>query len=354
MKSKRDYYEVLGIEKNADASTIKKAYRKMAKKYHPDTNPGNKEAEERFKEITEAYEILSDDEKRKLYDRYGHAAFDEGVSGAYEQAKNDGFREYHFEGGSMNMDDLFHDLFGGAFHGSDFSGFHSSSNQSDFGGFGGHSYWDNSGTSDGHGYQYSRYENPFGGNVYSRKGENLNAEIEVTFEEAAFGGRKVIHLRDQNNGSVQSYEVNIPAGIESGKSIRLRGKGMPGSGGGEAGDLILKVRVKEKPGFRREGADVYSTVSVPFVTAVFGGEVPVQTIDGKVLCNIKAGTQSGTKIRLRGKGIAVSGNPQKRGDQYAVVEIEVPTNLSPEAKRKLKEFDRACRKGKGFGNGSAA
>lgn len=254
----------------------------------------------------------------------------------------------------MNMDDLFNDLFGSAFQGSDFGGFHSNSGQNGFGGFGNYSYQDRSDGSGGRSYQYTSYENHFGGNTFSRKGENLNADIEVTFEEAAFGGKKVIHLRDQNNGSLQSYEVNIPAGIESGKSIRLRGKGMPGSGGGEAGDLILKVKVKEKPGFRREGADIYTTVSVPFVAAVFGGEVPVITIDGKVLCTIKAGTQSGTKIRLKGKGVAVSGNPQKRGDQYAVVEIEVPTNLSPEARRKLKEFDRAYKKGKGFGSGSAA
>ena len=168
----------------------------------------------------------------------------------------------------------------------------------------------------------------------------MNAEVEVTFDEAAFGGKKVIHLQD-GNGRVQSYEVNIPAGIESGKSIRLRGKGQPGVGGGQPGDLILKVNVREKPGFRREGADVYTTVSVPFTTAVFGGEVSVQTIDGRVLCKIRPGTQSGAKIRLRGKGIVKMGRPSERGDQYVTVQIQVPTNLSREAQRKLREFEQA-------------
>ena len=160
-----------------------------------------------------------------------------------------------------------------------------------------------------------------------------------------------------SNGGVQNYEVNIPAGIESGKSIRLKGKGYPGVGGGEAGDLLLKVNVQDKPGYRREGRDVYTTVNIPFTTAVFGGEAKVHTIYGDVLCNIKPGTQSGTKIRLRGKGIVAMNNPSVHGDEYATVQIQVPTNLTPEARRKLKEFEQECSKtyrGRGFGNGSAA
>ena len=191
---------------------------------------------------------------------------------------------------------------------------------------------------------------------YSSKGEDLHAEVTVSFDEAAFGGKKVIRLQS-SNGGVQNYEVNIPAGIESGKSIRLKGKGYPGVGGGEAGDLLLKVNVQDKPGYKREGRDVYTTVNIPFTTAVFGGEAKVHTIYGDVLCNIKPGTQSGTKIRLRGKGIVVMNNPSVHGDEYATVQIEVPTNLTPDARRKLKEFEQECngsRRSRGFGSGSAA
>ena len=145
---------------------------------------------------------------------------------------------------------------------------------------------------------------------------------------------------------MQSLEVQIPAGIEDGKTIRLRGKGQQGQGGGSAGDLLLKVHVCDKPGFIRKGRDVYTTASVPYTTAVFGGEVPIQTIYGKVLCKIQPGTQSGTKIRLKGKGIVVMNQPSVHGDQYASVEIEVPKNLSSEARRKLKEFEEAYRGGK--------
>lgn len=192
----------------------------------------------------------------------------------------------------------------------------------------------------------------FGRGGFQSRGADLHADVEVTFEEAAFGGKKSIHLRGED-GSTRSYEVQIPAGIESGKTIRLKGKGMPGEGGGEPGDLLLKIRVGEKPGFRREGTDVYTTVTIPFTTAVFGGEVPIETLYGKVLCKIKEGTQSGTKIRLRGKGITSMKNPGVRGDQYAVVEIAVPRNLSPEAKQKLREFEQIQKGGRGQ-NGHAA
>ncbi len=367
MATKRDYYEVLGVGRNASAAEIKKAYRKLAKKYHPDTNPNDKHAEEMFKEVSEAYDVLSDDEKRKMYDQFGHAAFSEGGGGNYGYSQNNGngYREFHFHSGdgNMNMDDFFSDLFGGAFKnggfgGADFhssgsrgagygnSGFHSSNfgggfNGSGFGGFGG-------------GYGSSGFGDHYG-NGYSGKGADLNAEVEVTFDEAAFGGKKVIRLQG-SDGRVQSYEVNIPAGIESGKSIRLRGKGQPGVGGGEPGDLILKVNVKDKPGFHREGSDVYTTASVPFTTAVFGGEVSVQTIDGRVMCKIRPGTQSGTKIRLRGKGIVKMGSTSVRGDQYVTIQIQVPTNLSREAQRKLREFEQACKSqgSSSFGTGSAA
>ena len=362
MANKRDYYEVLGVSKTADASAIKKAYRKLAKKYHPDSNPGNKAAAERFKEVTEAYDVLGDEKKRKLYDQFGHAAFDEGAgqAGGYGNAQgnhfqggfsgsytgpNGSYQEYHFQGGE-DMDDILKNIFGN-FHsqgGSRRSSFHSSGStgSKSYGGF--------------HGFQDQGFDGfGFGqGGNYSSKGSDVQAEIHVTFDEAAFGGKKLIHLQD-STGAVQSYEVNIPAGIETGKSIRLRGKGSPGVGGGEAGDLLLKVTVDEKPGFRREGMDVYTTVQVPFTTAVFGGEVKIRTLTGEVLCKIKPGTQSGTKIRLKGKGIVSLSNSSVHGDQYAVVEIAVPKNLDPEARQKLKEFEAALEKsGRGFHNGNVA
>ncbi|MGI6011005.1 MAG: DnaJ C-terminal domain-containing protein [Ruminococcus sp.] len=304
MLKKRDYYEVLGINRNADDTEIKRAYRKLAKKYHPDSNAGNVQAEERFKEVTEAYNVLSDEKKRKLYDQFGHGAFEEGGpefhSGAEGYSGPWGeYQEFHFENGGM--DDIFEQLFGNDFH---------------KGGF---------------------RRGPF-----QSRGADLNAEVTVSFDEAAFGGKKVIHLQGQEKGREESLEVNIPAGIEDGKTIRLRGKGMPGTGGARAGDLLLKIRVGNKPGFERKGMDVYTKVSIPFTTAVFGGEVQIQTLYGPVLCKIKEGTQSGTKIRLKGKGIVSMNNPSLYGDQYAAVEIQVPRYLSGEARKKLKEFQQAC------------
>ena len=380
---KRDYYEVLGVSRNADAAAIKKAYRKLAKKYHPDSNEGNATAAERFKEVNEAYDVLSDEKKRKLYDQFGHAAFEEGAGnyggaqgnpfgsgfggsqgnpfgGGFQGSYSDGngYHEFHFENGE-DMDDILKNIFGGGFKkskssggfgGSGFGtgGFHGSG----FGGFGSGS----NGFGSGFGSGGSDFHSQGFGGSYSSKGEDLHADVTVSFDEAAFGGKKVIRLQS-SNGGVQNYEVNIPAGIESGKSIRLKGKGHPGIGGGEAGDLLLKVNVQDKPGYRRESRDVYTTVNIPFTTAVFGGEAKVHTIYGDVLCNIKPGTQSGTKIRLRGKGIVAMNNPSVHGDEYATVQIEVPTNLTPDARRKLKEFEQECngsRRSRGFGSGSAA
>lgn len=355
LAAKKDYYEVLGVDRNADQAAIKKAYRKLAKKYHPDTNDGNGQAEQRFKEITEAYTTLSDPEKKKLYDQFGHRAFD-GTGNPYEGTSGSGFygnpfgrqgdggyysdfpgagkngggyRTYHFEG--SNMDDMFRDIFGGSYGNrknndtgkQGFSGFGS------HGGFGQGGFWDE-------GFRQGNY---------SDRGEDLNAEVTISFEDAAFGCDRMIRLQSTDgSGKIQSLQVHIPAGIDNGKSIRLRGKGMMGVGGGEPGDLLLKVTIKEKPGFERKGTDVYSTVNIPFTTAVFGGEVQVQTIDGFVLCKIREGTQSGTRIRLRGKGIISMKDPDVRGDQYVTVQIQVPQNLSPEAKQKLREYDVVSKK----------
>lgn len=364
MGEKRDYYAVLGVSRDADDKTIKKAYRKLAKKYHPDTSVGNKQAEEKFKEVTEAYEILSDPEKRKLYDRFGHAAFDGSGAGAsdfggqgfqgnpfddlfgkgagsrtyyrssdgstYQGAGPDfgaysnmgagnGSYEYHFEG--QDMEDILRSMFGG---GAGESGY----GQDRFGkgGFG---------------------ESGFGRSG-SGSGADIQAEISVSFDEAAFGCDKVIRLEDgsgmgRGNGTGgQSLKVHIPAGIDTGKTIRLKGKGRPGRNGAVPGDLLLKVNVGEKPGYERRGMDIYTTANIPFTTAVFGGEVMVETLYGKVVCKVKEGTQSGTKIRLKGKGIVSMKDSRVQGDQYVTVQIQVPSNLSDEAKRKLKEFEEAC------------
>ena len=332
--SKRDYYEVLGINRSADEKEIKRAYRKLAKKYHPDMNPGDKQAEQKFKEITEAYNVLSDQEKKKLYDQYGFAAFEEGFGqGGFDQGGfkqggagsgfgsggfrssgfgNGGYQEYHFEDGD-DMGDIFGDMFKNMFHGQ--------------GGFGG---------STGGFHQQS----------YRMKGEDLHADVNVSFDDAAFGCEKLIHLTSQDGtGKRISLQVHVPAGIDDGQSIRLKGKGMPGVGGGEAGDLFLKVHVGARHGFERKGMDVYTSAEIPFTTAVFGGETRVQTLNGSVICKIPAGCQCGSKIRLKGKGIISMKNPSVHGDLYVEVKIQVPKYLYPEASQKLKEYEASVNHG---------
>lgn len=335
---KRDYYDVLGIRKGADEKEIKKAYRKLAKKYHPDVNPGDKEAEKNFKEVTEAYNVLSDAEKKKLYDQYGFAAFEEGGTGPTGNGHfyqsyggpdfgTGGYREYHFEGG--DMDDIFDDIFGGMFHGRSHG--ESSRGQSHYG-FG-------SGFRQGTGNGFGG----FGQGTGTAKGEDLEAQTDITFEEAAFGCDKTIHLVSQDgSGQRTSLQVHIPAGVNDGMRVRLRGKGQPGYGGGPAGDLFLKVHVQSKPGFDRKGMDIYTQIEVPFTTAVFGGEAPVDTLSGRVMCRIPEGTQAGSKIRLRGKGIVSMKDSSVHGDEYVTVQVKVPKNLSPQAKQKLREFQQIC------------
>ena len=349
--AKRDYYDVLGVSRSASASEIKKAYRKLAKKYHPDTNAGNKEAEQKFKEVTEAYNVLSDEEKKKMYDQFGHAAFDGSApngayqgnagnygsgfggsySGAYQDA-NGAYHEYHFN--SSDMGDIFDDMFGNIFHGDesskDFGSFRSGSTGG-FKGFG-------SGGSKGFGGQY--YQNA------PQKGSDIHADVTVGFDEAAFGCDKIITLQNPSNGSSQSLKVHIPAGIDTGKSVRLRGKGQPGFQGGEAGDLFLKVTVANKPGYERKGLDVYTTIQIPYTTAVFGGEARVHTLYGDVMCKIKEGTQSGSRIRLRGKGIVSMKDANVHGDQYVTVQIQVPRHLNAEARQKLMEYKKAAAGGR--------
>ncbi len=312
MAVKRDYYEVLGISRSADDKTIKKAYRKLAKKYHPDTNKENKQAEEKFKEATEAYSILSDQKKRKLYDQYGHQAFEDMGSekNTYRYSNPNGYQEFHFESGDMgDIDDILKNIFGGF----------------------GDGFYDRT---------YDQSQDQFYQYRASRKGHDLHAQITISFDEAVHGCEKVIHLQNDNGSGDQSLKVKIPAGVDSGKRIRLRGKGESGRNGGEAGDLFLEVTVLNKAGYERKGMDVYTSVQIPYTTAVFGGEAVVQTLYGPVVCKIKEGTQSGSKIRLRGKGVVSMKDPKVHGDHYVTIQIQVPTHLSVGARQKLKEYEQ--------------
>ena len=367
MAAKRDYYEVLASKRTLKENTIKKAYRKLAKKYHPDSNAGDAGAEQKFKEVTEAYNVLSDKEKRKLYDRFGHAAFDGSApEGGYAGAGNGagagfggfggsdfhgfggfggsdfhgfgggnpgGYQEYHFEGG--DMDDILKQMFGGTGSFGSRKG-----SQRGFGGFRGfdggnggfYQYGNGAGNGGFHG---------FGGD-YDENGEDLHADVSISFDEAAFGCEKRITLSDSRGGAEKTLQVHIPAGIDTGKSIRLVER-HAGHWKRRSRAICCVDRRRAKPGFERKGSDVYTTVQIPFTTAVFGGEAVVPTLYGNVVCKIREGTQSGTKIRLRGKGIVSMKDASVHGDQYAVVQIAVPTRLSEEAKRKLKEYEAAAK-----------
>ncbi|MBQ2117287.1 MAG: molecular chaperone DnaJ [Lachnospiraceae bacterium] len=353
---KRDYYEVLGVERGADDASIKKAYRQLAKKYHPDMNPGDAEAEKKFKEASEAYAILSDPDKRRQYDQFGHAAFDGGAGGAGG-----------FDFGGADFADIFGDIFG------------------DF--FGG-------------GRSSSRSNGPM-------RGANIRTSVRITFEQAVFGVDKELDLNLKDtcktcngsgakpgtspetcrkcngrgqvltqyqspfgmirnsqvcpdcNGSGKTIkdkcpdchgtgyisgrkkiQVSIPAGIDNGQSVRIRDKGEPGTNGGPRGDLLVEVVVDRHPIFQRQDMNIFSTVPVSFAIAALGGEVIIDTVDGKVAYNVKAGTQTDTRVRLRGKGVPSLRNKDIRGDHYVTLVVQVPEKLSNEAKELLRKFDK--------------
>ncbi len=355
MADKRDYYEVLGVDKGADDAAIKKAYRALAKKYHPDMNPGDKEAEAKFKEASEAYAVLSDAEKRKQYDQFGHAAFEGGAGGGFD---------FNFS----DMGDIFGDIFG------------------DF--FGG-----------------GRSRRASNGPM---QGQNIRTRIVIDFEEAVFGCEKeidvsikdectschgtgakagtspvtctkcggkgqVMYTQQSLFGAMRSVQtcpdcngtgkmikdkcpdchgtgyissrkkiqVSVPAGIDDGQSIRIRGKGEPGVNGGPRGDLLVEVSVRRHPIFQRDGYNLYSTAPISFAQAALGGDVRISTIDGDVLFNIKAGTQTDTKIRLRGKGVPSLRNKSMRGDQYVTLVVQVPEKLNAAQREALLAFDAA-------------
>ena len=326
MTKAKDYYEVLGVDKNADDETIKKAYRKLAKKYHPDTNAGNAEAEKKFKEISEAYAVLSDKEKRKEYDQFGSGDFDGGnpfgggTSYRYytNGDPNQGYQEFHFEGG--NMDDIMEELFG-----------HMGGMGHMGGGFGSERNHRSSRTS----FYNNGFDNGFdGGFTGSSMNNNIETEMTISFDDAVFGCDKLISLQDPHSSAAsKKLKVHIPAGIASGQTVRLKGKGRT-----SAGDLLIKVTVEEKIGYERKGMDIYTTVNIPYEIAALGGEATIPTLYGNVKCKIKEGTQSGCKIRLKGKGVVSMKNSSQYGDQYATVQIQVPRHLSEEAKQKLREY----------------
>lgn len=359
MAEKRDYYEVLGVSKTASDSEIKSAYRKLAKKYHPDMNPGDKEAEAKFKEASEAYAILSDADKRRQYDQFGHAAFDGGAGG--------GAGGFDFNG--FDMGDIFGDIFGDFFGGS--------------------------------GRSRSANNGPM-------KGQNVRVSVHLTFEEACFGTEKEIELNIKEDcakchgtgaktgtqpetcskcggkgqvvftqqslfGVVRNVQacpdchgtgkiikdrcpdcggsgyisrrkkisVSIPAGIDNGQSIRIRDKGEPGINGGPRGDLLVQVIVGRHPIFQRQDYDIYSTAPITFAQAALGAEVRIKTIDGDVMYTVKPGTQTDTRVRLRGKGVPTTRNKQVRGDHYVTLVVQVPTKMNAEQKELLKAFDQA-------------
>ena len=358
MAEKRDYYEVLGVERGADDATLKKAYRKLAKKYHPDMNPGDKEAEAKFKEATEAYSVLSDPEKRRTYDQYGHAAFENGGAG-----QGGGFGGFDFNGADMG--DIFGDIFGDLFGG-------------------GRSRRANNGP---------------------MRGANLRAVVHITFQEAVFGCEKELELTLKDtctkcNGtgakpgtspetcskchgtgqvtytqqsmfgmvrnvqtcpdcggtgkiikdkcpdcrgtgftaSRKKIQVSIPAGIDDGQSIRIREKGEPGTNGGPRGDLLVEVQVARHPIFQRQDMNIFSTAPITYAQAALGGKIRISTVDGEVEYEVKPGTQTDTKIRLRGKGVPSLRNKNVRGDQYVTLVVQVPTKLSEEAKDALRSM----------------
>ena len=359
MADKRDYYEVLGLQKGASAEDIKKAYRKAAMKYHPDRNPGNKEAEEKFKEVGEAYEVLSDEEKRARYDQYGFAGVDPNYAGGAGFNGFDGFGGF---GGFGDLGDIFGDLFGG-------------------------------GSTRG-----ASQNSP-------RRGENVMSRLELTFEEAAFGCDKEVSVpRIENcaacNGTgsadgnvetcpkcrgtgqervIQNFMgmqmqstapcsqcggrgkiiktpcvtckgkgkvrrtnrvvVKVPAGVNDGQSVRVRGEGNVGTGGAPNGDLLVEVHIKPHRLFKRREFDVYCEVPISFAQAALGAEIEVPTLDGKVNYTIPEGTQTGREFILRGKGIPQVGNPKLRGDHHFSVVVETPTRLTNEQKELLRQFD---------------
>ncbi len=294
-----DYYKILGVDKNADDKQIKKAYRKLALKYHPDKNKGNKQAEEKFKEINEAYTVLSDPEKRKKYDQYGHdwEKFQHAGQGAgeyYDFGGGAGFGGFNFGGGGTQFE------FGGD---SDFSDFFNMF-------FGG----------GGRGFTTGRSARPV-------KGQDYSAVANITLEEAYTGTSRLLDLGGKK------IRVKFKPGVKNGQKLKIKGKGAPGRNGGPSGDLIIEVRISNNTGFERDGTDLRKKLDVDLYTAVLGGEMEVETLDRKkVKIKIPAGTQNGKVFRIKGKGMPKYNSSGSYGDLYLVTNVLIPKNLTSEEK----------------------
>jgi curved DNA-binding protein len=299
----KDYYETLGVNKKASDEEIKRAYRKMAMKYHPDRNPNKKEAEERFKEINEAYAVLSDQEKRKQYDTFGAEGFRQRFT------QEDIFRGFDF-------DEILSGLFGGR-----------GRREFRFGGRGGFDFGD---IFSGQGGYQDTGRMP-------RKGEDILYELSISLEEAASGGEKRVSYR--KNGRIEEVSVRIPKGIPTGKKLRLAGKGMQGRNGGPPGDLYLQISVRDHPIFTREGDDLVVEKEVSFSEAVLGTTVEVPTLEGKKRVKVPPGTQSHTKMRLRGLGLPRF-QREGRGDELVKVIVKVPKRVSEKSRKLIEELAR--------------
>lgn len=308
-----DYYKVLGLEKTASTEDIKKAYRKLARKYHPDLNPNDKEANKKFQQINEANEVLSDPDKRKKYDQYGK---DWEHADAFEQARRENAGRSRRPAGGGRAQSFGDDsgFFGGAGGGDE--GHFSDFFESLFGGGGGM----------GGGRT--------GGRTQSFRGNDYQAELHLTLEEAHTTHKRVITI------SGKDVRITVQAGVENGQVIKLKGYGAPGMNGGPSGDLFLTFVIAENPKFRREGNNLYSTVPLDIYTAVLGGDVTVDTLDGKVKLKVKPETQNGSKTRLKGKGFPVYRKEGESGDLFLTFDVQVPTNLTDKQKELFRELSK--------------
>lgn len=315
--AKRDYYDILGVDRDASQKEIKKAYRKLAAKYHPDKNPDDDQAEKKFKEVGEAYDVLSDPEKRKMYDRFGHdwkryqqAGASAEDFGGWQQSH--GANGGHYQRVNVN----FEDLFGGGAGRQGESPFSSIFEQFMGGGSG-------------------RSRHSYRRQQQARRGQDVEASMHITLQEAFHGGSRTVNIGGEQ------VRVKIPKGINDGKRIRLKGKGRSGRQGGQKGDLYLKIHIRPDDNYERKGDDLYYTHDIDLYTAVLGGEIRVPTMEGnKVKLKIPAGTQNGKLFRLGGLGMPKFKNNSKRGDLYVRTKVKIPKNLTREEKEKFKELAR--------------